>query len=78
MNAIQFCMQYKMQKKRIVFMKEKSEQQKMDALYGIRFIAALAVVCFHYNGFTGTGHDDVELPFYSILKYFYRGGVDIC
>lgn len=43
-------------------MKEK-KFYNLDSLNGLRGIAALIIVLFHYNKLTGTAHSDVNFPF---------------
>lgn len=47
---------------------------KLDALELFRFFGALAVVVFHFNKITGSPHNDVLFPFYSVLSWFYING----
>lgn len=46
----------------------------LDALNGIRVIAAFLIVVFHYNKLTGGPHTDRNFPFYSVLKIAYVDG----
>ena len=54
-------------------MKEK-KFYNLDSLNGLRGIAALIIVLFHYNKLTGTAHSDVNFPFFRILKIGYTQG----
>lgn len=52
----------------------KEKLYDLDALNGLRVIAAFMVVLFHYNKLTGGSHADVNFPFYSVLKIAYVNG----
>ncbi len=52
----------------------KEKLYDLDALNGLRVIAAFMVVLFHYNKLTGGSHVDVNFPFYSVLKIAYVNG----
>lgn len=51
-----------------------NEKYSVDSLNGVRVIAAVGIVLFHYNKLTGTSHWDTNFPFWNILHLLYSQG----
>ena len=55
-------------------MEKDNLSEKSKALNFLRLASSLIIVVYHYNKYTGTGHDDINFPFYNLLKPFYNNG----